>query len=106
MVEGCGVVPGQGDDKKCDNVLNDRIWVEGAVLEYEPRCVAKTPGKISTTYQHAGGVTVCQYKGEPVLETVQGRRLRGSNSKKGVDVLAEGGGVLITRRRRDAVSAI
>ena len=41
-----------------------------------------------------------------VLETVLGRRLRGGDAKKGVDVLAEGGVKLIIQRRRDAVSAI
>ena len=39
-----GVVSGKGDDEEGANVLNVRIWVEDAVLEYEPRCIAKTPG--------------------------------------------------------------
>ena len=38
-MEGFGVVSGQGDDKEGENVLNIRIWVEGAALEYEPRCI-------------------------------------------------------------------
>ena len=37
VVEGSGVVSGQGDDEEGANVLNFRIWLEGAVLEYEPR---------------------------------------------------------------------
>ena len=34
VVEGFGVVSGQGDDKEGANVMNIIIWVEGAVLEY------------------------------------------------------------------------
>ena len=49
------MVSGKGDDEEGANVLNVRIWVEGAFLENEPHCVAKTQGKILTTYQHAGG---------------------------------------------------
>ena len=40
------MVSGQGDDKEGDNMLNVRIWVEGAILEYEPRCVVNPPGKV------------------------------------------------------------
>ena len=58
------MVSGQVDDKEGDNVLKVRILVEGVVLEYEPSCVAKTPGEISTTYRHAGGAPRCQYKGK------------------------------------------
>ena len=45
-MEGFLVVTGQGDGEEGANVLNVRIWVEGAVLEYEPHCVAETPGKL------------------------------------------------------------
>ena len=40
----CGVVPGQGNNKEGVNVLNVRIWVEGAVLEYEPRYIENSLG--------------------------------------------------------------
>ena len=36
VVEGFGVVSGQGNDEEGVNVLNAIILVEGAVLEYEP----------------------------------------------------------------------
>ena len=49
------MVSGQGNVEGGANLLNVRIWVEGVVLENEPHCVAKTQGKILTTYQHAGG---------------------------------------------------
>ena len=55
VVEGFGFVSEQGNYNKGANVMNFRIWVEGAFL-VEPRCVAKIPRKISTTDQHAGGV--------------------------------------------------
>ena len=55
VVEGFRVVSGQGNVEGGANLLNVRIWVEGVVLENEPHCVAKTQGKILTTYQHAGG---------------------------------------------------
>ena len=58
------MVSGQGEDEEGANVLNVIIWVEGAVLEYEPRCVAKTPWKISTTYRHAGGTPGSRYEGK------------------------------------------
>ena len=45
VIEGFGVVSGHGYDEEGASVLNVRIWVEGAVLEYEPRCVAKNQGK-------------------------------------------------------------
>ena len=38
------MVSGQGDDKEGANVLNFIIWLEGAVLKYEPHCVAKKHG--------------------------------------------------------------
>ena len=46
---------GQGDDKESANVTNTRMWVEGAVFEYEPHCITNNPGKILTTYPHTGG---------------------------------------------------
>ena len=49
VMEGFGVVSGKGDDEEGANVLNVRIWVEGAVLEYEPRCVTKPLGRILAT---------------------------------------------------------
>ena len=55
FVEGFVVVSGQGDYEEGAKVLNVRIWVKDAALEYEPRCVAKTPGGGLTTYRHAGG---------------------------------------------------
>ena len=87
-------------------MLNVRIWVEGAVLEYEPCCVAKTPGKILTTYKHTGGAPGCRYKGKSCVGNSMGRRLRGAYAKKGFDVLAEVGGEVRIRRRQDAVSSI
>ena len=51
VVEESGVFSEQVDDEEGTNVLNVRIWVEGAVLEYEPHCIAKTPGKLLTKYQ-------------------------------------------------------
>ena len=53
---------GQGDGEEGANVLNVRIWVEGAVLEYEPRRVEKNPGKFSTTYRHAWGAPGFRYE--------------------------------------------
>ena len=50
---------GQGNEEEGANVLNIIIWVEDAVLEYDPRCVAKTQGKISTTDWHVGGAPKC-----------------------------------------------
>ena len=44
IVEVFRVVSGQVNYERVANVLNVRIWVEGAVLEYEPCCVAKTLG--------------------------------------------------------------
>ena len=40
-MEGFGVVSGQGDNEEGSKVMNIIIWVEGAVLEYELRCVTK-----------------------------------------------------------------
>ena len=51
-------------------------------------------------------MTTYYTKENPALEIVRGRRLRGADSKKGVGVLAEGGGEVGTKRRRDAVLAI
>ena len=68
------------------------------------RCVA---GKISTSQQHTGrGRPDDSTKENPVLETVRERRLRGGDANKGDDVLTEGGGKVIIRRRRDTVSEI
>ena len=65
------MVSGQGNNEEGYNLLNVRIWVKGAVLEYKPRCVAKTPGKISTTYWHAGGARLdADTKENTMLETV------------------------------------
>ena len=66
------MVSGQGKVKEGANVLNVRIWVEGAVLEYEPSCVAKTWGNIFTTYLHAGGAPRCRYEGKNCV----GNRMR------------------------------
>ena len=55
VVERFRVASGQVNDEEGTNVPNVRIWVEGAVLEYKPRCISKTPGKLSTTYQQEGG---------------------------------------------------
>ena len=52
----------KGDDKEGVNELNIRIWVEGDVLEYEPRCVAKTSGGSLTMYRPARGATRCRYE--------------------------------------------
>ena len=76
-MEGFRVVLGQGDDKEGANILNVRIWVEGAVLEYEPRYIANSLGGILTTYGHAEGVPGCRYKqkscvGKSMMKTVQG----------------------------------
>ena len=57
VVEVFGVVSGQEYDEEVANMMNVKIWEEGSVLEYEPHCVAKTRGKISTPYRHAGGGT-------------------------------------------------
>ena len=54
-MEGFILVSGQGNDKEGVDILNAIILVEGAVLEYERRCVAKTPGGVSTMYRQAGG---------------------------------------------------
>ena len=53
VVEGFGMVSGKGNAKEGANILNVRIWVEGAVLEYEQRCVAKPPGKFSEETGHS-----------------------------------------------------
>ena len=55
VVDEFGVVSGQGDDEEGANVTNGKMLLEGSILEYDLRCVAKTPGKILTTYRHAGG---------------------------------------------------
>ena len=59
FVEVFGVMSGQVNEEEGANVLNIIIWVEDAVLEYDPRCVAKTQGKISTTDWHVGGAPKC-----------------------------------------------
>ena len=76
------MVSGKGDDEEGANVLNVRIWVEDAVLEYEPRCIAKTAEKILTKYWHAGGRSDADTKGNPKLETVRGRYLRGTMKRR------------------------
>ena len=53
-----------------------------------------------------GGRPYADTKENPTLETVWGRRLRGADANKDVDVLAEGGRELRIWRRRDAVLAI
>ena len=63
------MVSGQGNDEEGANVLNVIICVEGSVLEYEPRCVAKTQRKILTTYRHAGGRPDADMKENTALET-------------------------------------
>ena len=64
------MLSGQVYDEEVPNVLSVRILLEGAVLEYEPRCVAKTPGGILTKYWHAGGGLDANTKENPVSETV------------------------------------
>ena len=68
-VEVFGVVSGQVDDKEGANVLNVRIWVEGAVLEYEPCCVAKPPGKFRLRIGTQGRGADADTKENPALET-------------------------------------
>ena len=48
------MVSGKGDDKEGANVLNVKVWVAGAVLEYEPFCVAKKNG------ENCGYITACR----------------------------------------------
>ena len=55
VLEGFGVVSGQVNDEEGFNVLNVRTWLEGAVLEYEPRCVAKKQGNFDYVSAHKGG---------------------------------------------------
>ena len=101
------MVSGQGEDEEGANVLNVIIWVEGAVLEYEPRCVAKTPWKISTTYRHAGGGARIPIRRKIFrCKQYEGYVLGGVDAKKGVDVFSEGGGEVIIRKRQDAVLAL
>ena len=56
--------------------------------------------------QGGGGGTNADTKENLVLESVWGRRLRGSDEKKGVYVLAEGRREVRIQRRWDAVSDI
>ena len=86
------MVSWQVDDEGGANVLSVRIWVKSAVLEYEPRCSAKKTGKFWLRTGTQGGGADADTKENPALESVWRRRLRGADSKKGVDVLAEGGG--------------
>ena len=66
----------------------------------------KLRGKFRLRIGTQGGRPDADTKENPVLKTVLGRRLRGVYANKGVDVLAEGEGEMITQRRRDAVLAI
>ena len=77
------MVSGQGNDKEGANVLNVRIWVEGAVLEYEPRCVEKTPGEISNTYWQAGGAPGCRYEGKSCVGNSMRETFEGGRFKEG-----------------------
>ena len=81
IVEEFGVVSGQGYEEEGANVMDVSIWVESAVLEYEPRCFAKTPGKILTMYWHTGGAPGCRYEGKSCVgnstqETFEGYRFK------------------------------
>ena len=58
------MVSEQGNEEEGANVLNIIIWLEGAFLEYEPCCVAKTLGKFLTAYQHAEGAPGGRYEGK------------------------------------------
>ena len=85
VVEGLGVVSGQSNDEEGVKVLKVIIWVEGAVLEYEPRCVA-TPPRENFDYVSArrGGARMTiqrkilcwkQYEGDVCGGTMQRRVL-------------------------------
>ena len=77
------MVSGQGNDGEGANVLNVIIWVEDALLEYETRCVTKTPGKILTKYWHAGGAPGCRYKGKPCVGNSMRETFEGGQCKEG-----------------------
>ena len=64
------MVLGQGDDKEGANILNVRIWVEGAVLEYETRCVKTKCGNFGLRVSTLGGRPDANTKENPVLETI------------------------------------
>ena len=49
------MVSWKGNDEEGANMLKIRIWVEGAVLEYDPRCVAKNPGIFQLRIGTQGG---------------------------------------------------
>ena len=70
VVEGFGVVSGQGDDEEGANVLNVSIWVEGAVLEYERGCVTKKRGEFWLSIGTTVGRPYADTKENPVLEYV------------------------------------
>ena len=69
-MEGFRVVSAQGDDKEGANVLSVISWVEVDALEYEPPCVAKTPGGGRLLINTQGGRPDADTKENPVLETV------------------------------------
>ena len=77
------VVSGQGNNEEGENVLNVRIWGEGAVLEYELRCAAKTPGSILTTYRNVGGVLRCRYKVKYCVGNSMRKKFEGGRCKEG-----------------------
>ena len=66
----------------------------------------KSQGKYWLRIGTQGGRPYVDTKVNPALESFWGKRLRGADAKKGVDVLAEGRGEVIICRRRDAVSDI
>ena len=77
------MVSGQGNDEEGTNLLNIITWVEGAVLEYEPRNVAKTPGKLLTTYRHAGEGGRCRYEGKSYVGISMRKMFEGRQCKEG-----------------------
>ena len=97
----------QGNYEEGANVLNLRIWVEGAVLEYERGCVTKKQGGGLATYRHNGGAPVCRYEGKSGVGICMREKFeRGRYTKKDDDVLSEGGEDMIIWRRQDSVSEI
>ena len=76
------MVSGQGNDKEGATILNVIIWVEGAVFEHEPLCVAKTRGKFQLRSSTQGRCPDDATKGNPALEKVWGRRLQGPMQRR------------------------
>ena len=64
------VVSGKGYDEKGSNVMNARILLEGAVLEYEPLCVTKKTVKFRLQIGTHGGHPDANRKENSPLETV------------------------------------